>query len=73
LVRYSVFGLVRYRVFGLVRYGKNELGPLQVLLRNSEVDEYRIARWFILIPKNPKLGIFWRTFEWKMLTYFMAI
>jgi hypothetical protein len=26
----------------------------------------RVARWYILIPKIPNLGIFWRALQWKM-------
>jgi hypothetical protein len=33
----------------------------------------RVARWFIFIPKNPNLDIFWRALEWKMLVYFMLV
>jgi hypothetical protein len=32
-----------------------------------------VARWFIFIPINPNLGIFWRVLEWKMLVYFITI
>jgi hypothetical protein len=35
--------------------------------------ECRVARWFILKPKNRNLGKFWRALEEKMLEYFMTI
>jgi hypothetical protein len=33
----------------------------------------RVARWFILRPKIPNLGIFWWALEWKMLVHFTAV
>jgi hypothetical protein len=33
----------------------------------------RVAGWYIFKPKNPYLGKFWRTLNWKRLVYFMAI
>jgi hypothetical protein len=33
----------------------------------------RVARWYIFIPKNPDLGIFWSSLERKVFVSFMAI
>jgi hypothetical protein len=40
----------------------------------------RVARWFVFKPKIPKLGKFWRAFEWYInvgiyvhLEYFLTI
>jgi hypothetical protein len=33
----------------------------------------RGCQMVVFKPKNPNLGKFWRTLEWKMLVYFMAI
>jgi hypothetical protein len=30
----------------------------------------RVARWFILKPKNPNLGKNWRPFDWKKANSF---
>jgi hypothetical protein len=35
--------------------------------------DYRVARWFVFKTKNPNLGQFWKSLEWKMLLYFMII
>jgi hypothetical protein len=41
--------------------------------KNFKPSSDRVARWFILRPKNPNLGIFWRALVWKMLVYFTAV
>jgi hypothetical protein len=33
----------------------------------------RVARWFIFMPKNSNLGIFWRALEWTMFEYIISI
>jgi hypothetical protein len=39
----------------------------------ARVARCRVARWFILRPKNPNLGIFLSVLQWKMVVNFMVI
>jgi hypothetical protein len=70
------FFLVKERAsFGSIFRFSFPIPPKKIspdLVGNSEMLN-RVARWFVLKPKNPNFGKIWRALKWKMLLYLMTI